>query len=55
MAVVEENRGNYKKAIDYRKEAEDWKDSLNNQNKIWAVADFEKSLPLHKNKNKLKY
>jgi signal transduction histidine kinase len=42
MAVVEENRGNYKKALVYRKEAEQWKDSLNDQNKVWAVADFEK-------------
>jgi signal transduction histidine kinase len=42
MAVVEENRGNYKEALNYRKESEQWKDSLNNQNKVWAVADYEK-------------
>ena len=42
MAVVEENRGNFKQALAYRKESEQWKDSLNNQNKIWSVADFEK-------------
>ncbi|CAM2975357.1 Tetratricopeptide repeat-containing protein [Flavobacterium succinicans] len=42
MAVVEENRGNFKKALAYRKESEQWKDSLNNQNKIWALADYEK-------------
>lgn len=42
MAVVEENRGNYKEALAYRKESEQWQDSLNNQNKVWAVADFEK-------------
>jgi signal transduction histidine kinase len=42
MAVVEENRGNYKQALTYRKEAEQWKDSLNNQNKVWALADYEK-------------
>ncbi|WP_348797949.1 tetratricopeptide repeat-containing sensor histidine kinase [Flavobacterium adhaerens] len=42
MAIVEENRGNYKKALVYRKESEQWKDSLNDQNKIWAVADYEK-------------
>jgi signal transduction histidine kinase len=41
-SVVEENRGSLKKALIYRKESEQWKDSLNNQNKIWAVADFEK-------------
>jgi signal transduction histidine kinase len=42
MAVVEENRGNFKEALVYRKESEQWKDSLNNQNKVWAIADFEK-------------
>jgi K+-sensing histidine kinase KdpD len=42
MAVVEENRGNYKQALAYRKESEQWKDSLNNQNKVWALADYEK-------------
>lgn len=54
MAVVEENRGNYKKAIDYRKEAEDWKDSLNNQNKIWAVADFEKKFAVAQKQKQIK-
>jgi len=52
MAVVEENRGNFKQALAYRKESEQWKDSLNNQNKIWAVADFEKNTRWLKNKNK---
>jgi signal transduction histidine kinase len=42
MAVVEENRSNFKKALAYRKESEQWNDSLNNQNKIWALADYEK-------------
>ena len=42
MSIVEENRGNLKQALVYRKESEQWKDSLNNQNKVWAVADFEK-------------
>ncbi|HSD08327.1 tetratricopeptide repeat-containing sensor histidine kinase [Flavobacterium sp.] len=42
MAVVEENRGNFKQALAYRKESEQWKDSLNNQNKVWAIADYEK-------------
>ncbi|TAF67973.1 MAG: histidine kinase [Flavobacterium sp.] len=42
MSVVEENRGNFKQALAYRKESEQWKDSLNNQNKIWALADYEK-------------
>lgn len=42
MAVVEENRNNLSKSIDYRKEFERWKDSLNNQNKVWEVAQLEK-------------
>lgn len=54
MAVVEENRGNLKKALEYRKEAEDWKDSLNNQNKIWAVADFEKKFAVAQKQKQIK-
>lgn len=42
MAVVEENRKNFTKAIVYRKEFEQWKDSLNDQNKVWEVAQLEK-------------
>ena len=42
MAVVEENRKNFKGALAYRKEHEKWKDSLNDQNKVWAIADLEK-------------
>lgn len=42
MSVVEENRGNFKQALAYRKEADQWKDSLNNQNKVWELADYEK-------------
>ncbi|PXY41213.1 histidine kinase [Flavobacterium cheongpyeongense] len=42
MAVVEENRKDLTKAMLYRKEYDTWKDSVNNQNKIWAVAETEK-------------
>lgn len=42
MAVVEENRKNFTKALLYRKEMEQWKDSLNDQNKVWAIAQLEK-------------
>jgi len=42
MAAVEENRKNFKLALEYRKEYETWKDSLNDQNKVWAIADLEK-------------
>ncbi|MGC6431721.1 MAG: tetratricopeptide repeat-containing sensor histidine kinase [Jejuia sp.] len=42
MAVVEENRKNFSKALVYRKEYEKWKDALNDQNKIYQVAQLEK-------------
>ncbi|MRX38458.1 tetratricopeptide repeat protein [Flavobacterium sp. LC2016-23] len=42
MAAVEENRKNFPLALTYRKEFEQWKDSLNDQNKVWAIADLEK-------------
>lgn len=42
MAAVEENRKNFPQALVYRKEFEVWKDSLNDQNKVWAIADLEK-------------
>ncbi len=46
MAVVEENRKNFEKALIFRKEAEKWNDSLTDQNKIWAVADVEKKFAI---------
>lgn len=54
MAVVEENRGNYKKALEYRKEFEKWKDSINNQNKIWEVADYEKKFAVAQKQKQIK-
>lgn len=46
MAVVEETRNNPLAALQYRKEYDSWKDSLNDQNKVWAVAEQEKKLAL---------
>ncbi len=54
MSVVEENKGNFKKALDFRKESIRWKDSLNNQNKIWAVADFEKKFAVAQKQKQIK-
>ncbi|WP_052705194.1 tetratricopeptide repeat-containing sensor histidine kinase [Flavobacterium sp. 316] len=63
MAVVEENRKDFFKALTYRKEYENWRDSLNNQNKIWTIATIEKKfivaqkekqIELLKNQNTLK-
>ncbi len=42
MAIVEENRNNMEAALAYRKEYEQWKDSLNDQNKVYAIAQKEK-------------
>ena len=44
MAVVEENRKDFVKALVYRKEYEKWKDSLNDQNKIYETAQLEKKI-----------
>ncbi|WP_281336494.1 tetratricopeptide repeat-containing sensor histidine kinase [Flavobacterium eburneipallidum] len=54
LAVFEENRGNFKQALIYRKDAEQWNDSLNNQNKIWAVADFEKKFAVAQKQKQIK-
>lgn len=54
MAVVEEDRGNFKNALAYRIEAEKWLDSLNNQNKIWSVADFEKKFAVAQKQKEIK-
>ncbi len=47
MAVVEENSMHYALALQYRKEYEAWNDSLNDQNKVWALAELEKKFALH--------
>ncbi|AXT59298.1 histidine kinase [Aquimarina sp. AD10] len=46
MAVVEENRKKFSESLRYRKEYEKWKDSLNNQSKIWEVARIEKEFAI---------
>ncbi len=40
MAVVEENRKNFAKSLIYRKEFEQWSDSLHKQNKIKGIAEL---------------
>ncbi|WP_242410223.1 tetratricopeptide repeat-containing sensor histidine kinase [Flavobacterium sp. Root901] len=54
MSVVEENKGDFKKALVYRKESAQWKDSLNNQNKIWALADYEKKFAVAQKQKQIK-
>ena len=54
MSSIEENRSNFKQALVYRKESEQWKDSLNNQNKVWALADYEKKYTVAQKQKQIK-
>lgn len=53
MAVVEENRNSINQALRYRKEYESWTDSLNNQNKVWALAEQEKKFAVAQKEKEL--
>jgi signal transduction histidine kinase len=53
MAVVEENRKNFQKSLAYRKEMEKWKDSLNDQNRIYEVAQKEKEFAVKQKQNEV--
>ncbi|WP_299162232.1 tetratricopeptide repeat-containing sensor histidine kinase [uncultured Tenacibaculum sp.] len=53
MSVVEENRKAFQKALKYRKEYEQWKDSLNDQSKIYAVAQKEKEFAVQQKQNEV--
>ncbi|WP_169312093.1 tetratricopeptide repeat-containing sensor histidine kinase [Fluviicola taffensis] len=53
MAVVEENRKRFDIALEYRKEYEIWKDSLNDQNKIYEVAQIEKRLAVEQKQQRV--
>ncbi|WP_064965540.1 tetratricopeptide repeat-containing sensor histidine kinase [Tenacibaculum ovolyticum] len=55
MAIVEENRKNLTKALVYRKEFEKWKDSLNNQQKIWGIAQIEKRLAITQKQKEINF
>lgn len=54
MAVVEENRKNSDLALKYRKEYEVWRDSLNDQNKIYNVAELEKKHAIDQKQRQVK-
>lgn len=54
MAVVEENNKKFPSALEYRKEYENWKDSLNNQNKIWSIAELEKKFTVNQKLKEIK-
>lgn len=53
MSVVEENRKKYIKSLTYRKEYEQWKDSLTDQNKIYEVAQLEKKFAIKEKQKEL--
>jgi signal transduction histidine kinase len=46
ISVIEENRNNFPLALAYRKEMEQWSDSLRDQEKVWAIADMEKKFAI---------
>lgn len=46
MAVISEDNKNFTQALAFRKEYETWRDSLNDQNKVWAIADLENKFRL---------
>lgn len=54
MAVMEENRKQFSKSLEYRKEYESWRDSLNNQNKVWALAELEKEYAVTQKEKEIK-
>ncbi|UTD14552.1 sensor histidine kinase [Tenacibaculum mesophilum] len=44
MAVIEKNRKNYQKSVDYYIEYGRWKDSIWNRDKIWELTEKDKQL-----------
>lgn len=52
MSIVEENRQDFTRALRYRKEFDQWKDSLNDQNKVWEIAQLEKKFISEKGKKR---
>lgn len=54
MAVVEQNRKNFHEALKYRLEYEAWRDSLNDQGKIYEVAQIEKRFAVDQKQRQVK-
>lgn len=54
MAIVAENNGNLEKAISFLKESQKWRDLLNDQNKIWAVAEAEKKFAIQQKQKQIR-
>ena len=53
MSIAEELKNNLPLALTYRKEYEKWSDSLNDQNKIWEVAELEKEFAVKQKQNEV--
>ncbi|MGH1384193.1 MAG: tetratricopeptide repeat-containing sensor histidine kinase [Kordia sp.] len=53
MAIVEKNRKDFQKSIKYLEEHIRWKDSLNNQNSIWAAAEQAKEFAVREEQIKV--
>lgn len=53
MAVVAENNKDFASALVYRKEYESWRDSLNDQNKVWAIAELEKKFTVRQKEKEI--
>jgi len=54
MAVMEENRKRYEPALKYRVEFEMWQDSVNDQNKVYDVAQLEKKFAVEQKQRQVK-
>ena len=55
MAIVEENRKNFQKALNYRKKYEQWKDSIKDKNKVYEIAKLEKEFAVKRKAKRGKY
>ena len=53
MAIVAENSNDMTSALMYRKEFEQWKDSLTDQNKVWDVAELEKKFTVRQKEKEI--
>lgn len=54
MSIIEENKNNFFQSLIYRKEYEQWKDSLNNQNEMWELSQLEKKFSVAQKEKKIK-
>jgi len=53
MAIVAENKKDLSAALAYRKEYENWKDSLNDQSKVWEIAELEKKFTVRQKQKEI--